>query len=66
MQDYLAITVADANIEPPTQPEIGGWIANAIQVNWPCPTVDSSDVVADPELIERFKRLREKAANSSG
>ena len=41
VQDFLGMEVATANIQPLTQLDIGTWIANAIEVRWPCNTEDS-------------------------
>ena len=35
-QDYVGVTVAEANIDPLSQQDIGEWLSGAIQTKWPC------------------------------
>ena len=36
VEDYVALTVAEANIDPFSQQDIGEWLSGAIQTKWPC------------------------------
>ena len=36
VEDYVALTVAEANIDPLSQQDIGEWLSGAIQTKWPC------------------------------
>jgi hypothetical protein len=44
---------------PISQLDIGVWIANAIQVKWPCEVPLTQGVVTDPDLIKKLDALRE-------
>ena len=57
VQDYIAMTVVEANIDALSQINIGEWIQSAISVKWPCDDTVNKAVVTDPELIERLNEL---------
>lgn len=57
VQDYLAIAISEANIEPLSQLDIGDWIADAMQVKWPCITSKPAGLVTDPQIIEKLNSL---------
>ena len=57
VEDYIAMSVAEANIAPFSTMDIGEWIGSAMSVKWPCNATVDKDVVTDPELIERLNDL---------
>ena len=61
VQDYVAMSVIEANIDSFSTMPIGDWIASAMSVKWPCEDKVDNSVVTDPELIERLNELSREA-----
>lgn len=57
VEDYIAMSVVEANIDPFSTMNIGEWIESAVSVKWPCDDTVNKNVVTDPELIERLNEL---------
>ena len=57
VQDYIAMTVVEANIDALSQINIGEWIQSAISVKWPCDDAVDKSAVTDPELIRELNEL---------
>ena len=57
VENYIAMSIVEANIDPFSNMNIGEWIGSAMSVKWPCDDTVNKSVVTDPELIERLNEL---------
>ena len=57
VEDYIAMSLVEASIDPFSIMNIGEWIESAISVKWPCDDTVDNSVVTDPALIEKLKEL---------
>lgn len=61
VQDYVALSVVDANIDPFSTMPISDWIESAMSVKWPCEDTVDDRVVTDPQLVERLDEVSRSA-----
>ena len=61
VQDYIAMSVVEANIDPFSTMNIGEWIGSAMSVKWPCDDTVDTSTVTDPELIEKLNELQRQS-----